>query len=127
MPASAEELRPARPLGYRWALVGLAVMALLSPLGLLAPGGAFGEDAPVDLNLQRYHLNAVPQGLADYNGFWHHTLLGGYGFAGGSHEYAGYILSALVGMGAIALAILAIVAAIRLVSRSTARTQPGAV
>ena len=111
VPASADELRPARPLGYRWALVGLAVMALLSPLGLLAPGGAFGEDAPVDLNLHRYHLDAVPQGLADYAGFWHHALFGGYGFAGGSHEYAGYIVSALVGMGVIALAILAIVAA----------------
>jgi cobalt/nickel transport system permease protein len=127
VPASADELAAPRRLGYRWAFVGLAVMAVLSPLGLLAPGGAFGEDAPVDLNLQKYHLNAVPQGLADYNGFWHHTLLGDYGFAGGSHEYAGYVLSALVGMGAIAVAILVIVAAIRLVARSAARTQARAI
>jgi cobalt/nickel transport system permease protein len=122
---TAGELVPRR-LGYRWAFVGLGVMAVLSPLGLLAPGGAFGEDAPVDLNLQQYHLNTVPQGLADYNGFWHHTLLGGYGFAGGSHEYVGYLLSALVGMAAIALVILLIVAGVRLLSR-TAGAHPEAV
>ena len=29
--------------GWRWAVVGLGVMAVLTPLGLLAPGGAFGE------------------------------------------------------------------------------------
>jgi cobalt/nickel transport system permease protein len=126
VPASADELAAPRRLGYRWAFVGLAVMAVLSPLGLLAPGGAFGEDAPVDLNLHRYHLNAVPQGLADYNGFWHHTVLGGYGFAGGSHEYLGYILSALVGMAAIALVIVVIVAVTRRVSGSD-RLRPEAV
>ena len=30
---------------WRWAFIGLGVMAVLTPLGLLAPGGAFGEDA----------------------------------------------------------------------------------
>ena len=30
-----------------------ALMVVLTPLGLLAPGGAFGEDAPDDLDLQR--------------------------------------------------------------------------
>ena len=40
-----------------------ATLVVLTPLGLLAPGGAFGEDAPDDLDLQKYHLDAVPTGL----------------------------------------------------------------
>ena len=40
-----------RPVSWRWAFYGLGAMVLLSPLGLLAPGGAFGEDAPADLDL----------------------------------------------------------------------------
>ena len=45
IPVSDEELA-AKRLGWRWALIGLAIMIVLTPLGLLAPGGAFGEDAP---------------------------------------------------------------------------------
>src|SRR3954453_17391807 len=52
-----------RPPSWRWAFYGLAGMMLLSPLGLLAPGGAFGEAAPADLDLARYHLDALPTGL----------------------------------------------------------------
>jgi len=55
----------------RWALVGLAALVALTPLGLLAPGGAFGEDR-----------NA-----------WTHSLLGSYGTGSGR-----YVLSALVGV-----------------------------
>ena len=68
-----------------------AVMALLTPLGLLAPGGAFGEDAPSDSTSASTGLDAVPSGLHKYNGFWSHTLLGGYGFADGEHPTLGYI------------------------------------
>jgi cobalt/nickel transport system permease protein len=107
------ELAPARPIGYRWALVGLGTMTVLAPLGLLAPGGAFGEDAPADLDLAKYHLGAVPQGLHDYTGWWSHTVLDGYGFSSGSHEYLGYILSAVIGALAVGLAIAALVFAMR--------------
>lgn len=82
----------------RVALGAVAVMVVLTPLGLLAPGGAFGEDMPQDLDLGRYHLQAVPAGLARWNGFWRHTLLDGYGFAGGSHPDLAYVLSAVVGI-----------------------------
>ena len=41
-----------RKLGYRWAFVGLAGMAVLVPLGLLATGTAFGEDGPDQLDLR---------------------------------------------------------------------------
>jgi cobalt/nickel transport system permease protein len=94
-------------LRWRWAFVGIGTMIVLSPLGLLAPGGAFGEDAPADLDLGRYGLTAVPSGLNQYADFWSHTLLGGYGFSEGSNQTLGYLLSALVGIAVIAVVILA--------------------
>jgi cobalt/nickel transport system permease protein len=84
----------------------IAVMVLLSPLGLLAPGTAFGEAAPADLNLHRLGLATVPAGLATYNGFWRHAVLGGYG-SGGQHPGLAYAGSALVGIVVIATAIFA--------------------
>jgi cobalt/nickel transport system permease protein len=87
---------------------------VLTPLGLLAPGGAFGEDAPGNLDLGRYGLRAVPTGLEKYNSFWSHTLLGGYGFNSGDHPVLGYLLSAVVGIGVIAGVILAIFGVTRL-------------
>ena len=101
---------PPRRLGWRWALVGLGVLVMLTPLGLLAPGGAFGEDAPGDLDLGKYGLQAVPEGLDRYNGFWSHTLLGGYGFNSGDHPALGYLLSAVVGIAVVGLVILALFA-----------------
>jgi len=76
----------------------MAVMVLLTPLGLLAPGGAFGEDAPEDLDLKAQGLSAVPRGLDEYSGFWSHTLLDGYGFSSGDRANLAYILSAVVGI-----------------------------
>jgi cobalt/nickel transport system permease protein len=92
-------------------------MVVLTPLGLLAPGGAFGEQAPVDLNLRSYHLQSVPSGLNDYNGFWTHTVLGGYGFGAGQHEYLSYILSALVGILAVGAGVFALVSLLRALAR----------
>ena len=75
------------------ALGAMAVMVLLTPLGLLAPGGAFGEDSPDDLDLSKYDLSAVPSGLAKYNGFWHHAFFDGYGFGSDGHPAIGYLIS----------------------------------
>jgi len=112
-PVRTGQPRPA----LRWALVGIAVMVVLTPLGLLAPGGAFGEDAPADLNLHRYGLSAVPAGLQRYTDFWHHTVLGGYGFSSGRDATLGYLVSAVVGILAIGAAIFLIISAVRLLSR----------
>jgi cobalt/nickel transport system permease protein len=90
--------RPARLSPARVAVTAMVLMALLTPLGLLAPGGAFGEDSPKQLDLHSLGLSSVPAGLDRYNGFWSHTLLGGYGFSSGDHADAAYILSALVGI-----------------------------
>jgi cobalt/nickel transport system permease protein len=106
-----------RPLSWRWAFYGLGGMVLLSPLGLLAPGGAFGEDAPAELDLAKYHLGAVPSGLNGYAGWWSHTLLDGYGFADGSNARLGYVLSALIGALAVGVAIALVIGALRLVGR----------
>ncbi|MEP6559914.1 MAG: cobalt transporter CbiM [Nakamurella sp.] len=81
-----------------WAGAAVGVMILLTPLGLLAPGGAFGEDAPEDLDLNQFGLNSVPTGLANYTGYWKHTLLDGYGFSSGDNPVLGYVLSAVIGI-----------------------------
>ncbi|HEY5142253.1 MAG TPA: cobalt transporter CbiM [Solirubrobacteraceae bacterium] len=104
--------RTPRRLGWGWAAAGIATMVLLAPLGLLAPGGAFGEGAPASLDLGKYGLSAIPAGLGRYADWWNHALLGGYGFAGGRHEVLGYVLSALVGIAAISLVVLALAAAL---------------
>ena len=98
----------AGPLGWRWAVIGLGVMAVLTPLGLLAPGGAFGEDAPEDLDLRKYHLETVPRGLRHYAGFFHNALFDGYGFSNDDHPTLGYLVSAAVGLLAIAIVIFTI-------------------
>jgi cobalt/nickel transport system permease protein len=109
------ELAPTRTVGWRWALVGLGVMTVLTPLGLIAPGGAFGEDAPADLNLHKYGLSVVPSGLRRYAGFWHNTFLNGYSFSSDKHPVIGYLISAAVGIVATGIVILAIFAALRVV------------
>ncbi len=96
--AEAARPAPSRLTPGRVAVGFMALMVLLTPLGLLAPGGAFGEDAPANLDLAALGLSAVPAGLARYAGFWNHTVLGGYGFAGGRHADLAYILSAVVGI-----------------------------
>jgi cobalt/nickel transport system permease protein len=78
-------------------------MTLLTPLGLLAPGGAFGEDAPQNLNLPKVGLSAIPQGLSRYTGLWHHAIFDGYHFGGGAPAWLGYVISALVGILAVGL------------------------
>ena len=120
------ELSPhsARP-ALRWALIAVATMIVLSPLGLLAPGGAYGEDSPTDLNLHQYGLHAIPSGLQHYNGFWKHTLLGDYGFSSGRHANLGYVLSALVGALAVGTVIFLFVGSVRLVARRRPSAQTG--
>jgi len=103
--------------GRRWAVLGLAAMAVLTPLGLLANGGAFGEDSPQDLVSGGYGLDAVPHGLARYSTAWTRALLRGYGFRSGDHRGVAYALSAVVGVLAIIAAVYAGVLATRFVGR----------
>jgi cobalt/nickel transport system permease protein len=122
VPVTDEELVRKR-MGWRWALAGLAVAVVLTPIGLLARGTAFGEDAPDALNLAKYHLSAVPTGLAKFSSFWSHAVLGGYGFHSGDSPVIGYLLSAVVGIIAIALVMGLIVLAGRLFVGRAARSR----
>jgi cobalt/nickel transport system permease protein len=107
-----------KPLGWRWAFIAFGVLVALTPLGLLAPGGAFGEDSPVDLDLGRYNLRAVPTGLARWSSFWDNALLGGYGFASGDHASVGYIVSAVVGVAVTAAGVSLLLLLVRLIGRT---------
>jgi cobalt/nickel transport system permease protein len=78
--------------------IAVGIMTLLTPLGLLAPGGAFGEDRPQDLDLGKLGLSTVPEGLNKYAGLWHHAIFDGYGFGGDAYPWFGYLVSALVGI-----------------------------
>jgi cobalt/nickel transport system permease protein len=111
-------VREPRKLGWRWAFVGIGALIVLTPLGLLAPGGAFGEDAPADLDLGKYGLRAVPTGLARWSSWWNSTVLDGYGFKNGQHPNLAYMLSALVGLAVVSLAVLAVYVTVRLVGRA---------
>jgi cobalt/nickel transport system permease protein len=111
-PVAAGRLR------WRWVWAAVGVFVVLTPLGLIAPGSAFGEDAPGDLDLGRYHLDAVPGGLRHYASFWHNTLFDGYGFANDAHPVLGYLVSALAGIAAIAVVVVGAFGLARAVRRS---------
>ncbi|HZY43922.1 MAG TPA: cobalt transporter CbiM [Anaerolineae bacterium] len=88
--AEAGSLRRLRAL-----YVVLAVAVVAVPLGLLAPGTAWGEwgsDELAGLGLQ-----AVPQGLAQLENLWS-APLSGYDLPALGDSNAGYILSAIVGI-----------------------------
>jgi cobalt/nickel transport system permease protein len=114
------DLGPPRRPGWGWALAGLGTMVALTPLGLIAPGSAFGESPPDDLDLAKYHLDAVPSGLRHYAGFWHNALFSGYDFSHDAHPVLGYVASAVVGIGAVGLAVATLCAVARAV-RATRR------
>jgi cobalt/nickel transport system permease protein len=90
--AEQKRRRKLRPGVVAAAVMG--VMVVLTPLGLLAPGGAFGEDAPEDLDLGRLGLSAVPTGLARYASAWQDALFPDYL----SDSPWTYVVSAIIGI-----------------------------
>ena len=82
---------------YRRYGLALLAMALLSPLGLVAQGGAWGEWGAEELEKL---LGFVPSGIEKAAGFWQ-GLFPDYSvkFLGEGRlaENAGYLISALVG------------------------------
>jgi hypothetical protein len=84
---------------YRNLWLVLGVFIILSPLGLIATGTAFGEWGVDQLEEE---AGFIPAGLAKMSNLWNHAPLPEYGIAGFDatllQSAAGYILSALVGV-----------------------------
>jgi hypothetical protein len=78
--------------------IGLMLLIILAPLGLLAVGETYGEWGPDELQEK---LGFVPHGLEQLSGIWN-APLPDYGFPGGSDSLtvssAAYILSAVIGV-----------------------------
>ena len=91
----ADGIAAPRRVAWRWGALTLGVVALLTPLGLLASGGAFGENAPANARL------------------WSHALFNGYDFSHGRHPTVGYVVSAFVGMAAIAFVVVVVARLLR--------------
>ncbi len=85
--------------GRLWILWGaLALLAIITPLGLLASGTAWGEWG-VDA-LKNMGLGFIPQGIERFAGWWP-APLPGYSFSR-MGAVIGYILSALAGISLVA-------------------------
>ena len=83
---------------YRNFAIGLALLIILTPLGLLAVGETFGEWSPEEI---KEKIGFVPPGLEQISNFWK-APLPDYALPGGNESTttaaATYILSALIGV-----------------------------
>jgi hypothetical protein len=89
-------------------LIGLAILIILTPIGLLASGTAFGEWGSEELQKM---LGYVPQGIETGEKLWQ-SLFPDYSIPGLEGSFLssslGYILSAIIGVVLIVIAILAL-------------------
>jgi len=91
------EMKPAsRPITWLWA--GLGVAILLTPIGLLASGTAWGEWSADEL---RARLGFVPAGLEKLGGLWT-AAMPDYAPTFIKNPYIGYIVAAALGCAIIA-------------------------
>ncbi|MDD2621258.1 MAG: PDGLE domain-containing protein [Syntrophomonadaceae bacterium] len=97
---------------YKKLWLGLGLFVILSPLGLLATGTAFGEWGIDQLPEE---AGFIPMGLAKLADLWQYAILPDYGIPGLDGSFLqsaiGYIFSAVVGV-ALIVAIVAVFARI---------------
>lgn len=90
---------------YKPILIALLVMIVLTPLGLIATGTAFGE---FDTEEIKAALGYIPKGMAQIADKWN-ALMPDYSLPslgdGQAASIAGYVLSAVVGIAVVALLI----------------------
>lgn len=98
-PAAADAASGA-PLRGLW--IGLGLLIIATPLGLLAPGTAWGEWSSEQL--AGLGLTVVPQGLKQLEGLWG-APLAGYELPPLGNAGLGYVFSAVLGLGLIAVAV----------------------
>ncbi len=84
----------------RWLWAGLVALIILSPLGLLAPGTAWGEWGAE--GLKQRGLQSIPAGLERLSGLWG-APLAGYDLPALGNASLGYVLSAVLGIVVVAL------------------------
>ena len=88
--------------------IGLLLLVILTPLGLLATGTAFGEWSSKEL---QQTLGYVPDGIKSGETLWQ-AVFSGYSVPGLGdyflHSSVGYILSAIIGIALIYVAMLAL-------------------
>ena len=92
-PAVAGEAVGFRRLRWLWA--GLVFLALASPLGLLAPGTAWGEWSTREL--ARLGIKSIPAGIEKLSGLWG-APMARYNLPALGNASLGYLLSAVVGI-----------------------------
>jgi len=81
----------ARPLRWLWAAIG--VLILLTPIGALAPGTAWGEWGGEELKAA---IGYAPADLERLGGLWR-SAMPGYATPGISNALLGYLIAAVVG------------------------------
>src|SRR5208283_1735256 len=75
--------------------IGLILLIIFAPLGLLVAGTAYGEWAPDEL---KDRIGFVPHGLEELSDLWHAPMQD-YNIPNTpSFKSAGYILSAVIGV-----------------------------
>jgi cobalt/nickel transport system permease protein len=79
----------------RWLWIGLGVLIIASPLGLLAPGTAWGEWGAEELT--QMGLQSIPRGLEGLSGIWG-APLAGYDLPALGNANLGYLFSAILGI-----------------------------
>jgi len=99
-PALAAEMGGFSKLRGLW--VGLVILVVASPLGLLAPGTAWGEWSTAQLT--RMGLKSIPTGLEKLSSLWG-APLSGYDLPLLGNTNLGYVLSAVLGVTVIALVV----------------------
>jgi hypothetical protein len=84
---------------FRKLWIALGVFIILTPLGLLATGTAFGEWGTDQL---KEEFGFLPAGLTRFADLWHHVLLPDYSLpvlgSSTAGSVIGYILSAIIGV-----------------------------
>ena len=79
-------------------VIGLLILMILVPLGLLATGETFGEWGNEEI---KEKIGYVPQGLEGLSSFWQKAPLPDYAFGGDESSRGAviaYILSAVIGV-----------------------------
>lgn len=100
--------QPHKNTRYRPLWIGLALLMVISPLGLLATGTAWGEWAPEDIAIEGPAYGAssdVPAGLEKLASLWT-APFPDYSVPLLAHEQTAYIASAFIGVGLIWLSCL---------------------